>query len=546
MVLRSKRISVMMVWALLQICLFQSSRADEKASETVPPSEQQQQPSFDLWELRVKGNTLLDNKQVEMTVYPFLGPGKDVNVVDQARAALENLYHNKGYKTVAVDIPEQDVVNGVVYLQVTEGKVSRLRVKGSRYFSLGKIKKTIPELAEGSVPNLPKMQQQLAELGRQSGDRKIIPIMRAGKTPGTLEVDLKVKDKLPLHGSVGINGRNSQNTTRTRLVTNISYDNLWQRFHSASFMFLTSPENNNEVEVFSGTYVLPVIDNSTRLAMYVVSSSSNTNAISQAGSGGANIIGTGDIYGLRLIKAFPSSPAFIHSATLGVDYKSFSTDLPGVKKHVNYLPFSARYNTQFRGSDYQAGLNLGVNFSLRGLINNDTAKFDSTHNDKGQRNGARPNYIYLTLDGNFNYRLPWEMALQGRFAAQIADSPLISYEQFFMGGATLVRGYFESQALADDGVMGSLELHSPRLAPNDWSFVNKLNGLVFFDAAKGWIKQALPGQESSVSLYSAGVGMRFKLWRYMVGKLDWAWPLKANGDIQSGESRLHFNVAFEF
>ncbi len=546
MVLRSKRISVVMVWALLQICLFQSSRADENASETVPPSEQQQQPSFDLWELRVKGNTLLDNKQVEMTVYPFLGPGKDVNVVDQARAALENLYHNKGYKTVAVDIPEQDVVNGVVYLQVTEGKVSRLRVKGSRYFSLGKIKKAIPELAEGSVPNLPKMQQQLAELGRQSGDRKIIPIMRAGKTPGTLEVDLKVKDKLPLHGSVGINGRNSQNTTRTRLVTNISYDNLWQRFHSASFMFLTSPENNNEVEVFSGTYVLPVIDNSTRLAMYVVSSSSNTNAISQAGSGGANIIGTGDIYGLRLIKAFPSSPSFIHSATLGVDYKSFSTDLPGVKKYVNYLPFSARYNTQFRGSDYQAGLNLGVNFSLRGLINNDTAKFDSTHNDKGQRNGARPNYIYLTLDGNFNYRLPWEMALQGRFATQIADSPLISYEQFFMGGATSVRGYFESQALADDGVMGSLELHSPRLVPNDWSFVNKINGLVFFDAAKGWIKQALPGQESSVSLYSAGVGMRFKLWRYMVGKLDWAWPLKANGDIRSGESRLHFNVAFEF
>ncbi len=546
MVLRSKRISVAMILALLQISLFQISRADEKASETVPSSEQQQQPSFDLWELRVKGNTLLDNKQVEMTVYPYLGPGKDVNVVDQARAALESLYHNKGYKTVAVDIPEQDVVNGVVYLQVTEGKVSRLRVKGSRYFSLGKIKQAIPELAEGSVPNLPKMQQQLAELGRQSGDRKIIPIMRAGKTPGTLEVDLKVKDKLPLHGSVGINGRNSQNTTRTRLVTNISYDNLWQRFHSASFMFLTSPENNNEVEVFSGTYVLPVMDNSTRLAMYVVNSASNTNAISQAGSGGANIIGTGDIYGLRLIKAFPSSPSFIHSATLGVDYKSFSTDLPGVKKYVNYLPFSARYNTQFRGSEYQAGLNLGVNFSLRDLIDNDTAKFDSTNNDKGQRNGARPNYIYLTLDGNFNYRLPWEMALQGRFATQIADSPLISYEQFFMGGATSVRGYFESQALADDGVMGSLELHSPRLAPDDWSFVNKLNGLVFFDAARGWIKQALPGQESTVSLYSAGVGMRFKLWRYMVGQLDWAWPLKANGDIRSGESRLHFNVAFEF
>ena len=87
------------------------------------------QSGFDLWELRVKGNTLLDKKQLEMTVYPFLGPKKSIDVVEQARSALENVYQMQGYKTVSVDIPEQDVVNGVVYLQVVEGKISRLRVK---------------------------------------------------------------------------------------------------------------------------------------------------------------------------------------------------------------------------------------------------------------------------------------------------------------------------------------------------------------------------------------------------------------------------------
>lgn len=77
---------------------------------------------------------LARQKQLERTVYHFLGPNKSIDNVEAARAAVEDLYRTNGYQTVAVDIPEQDVKNGVVYLQVVEGKVSRLRVKDSRYF----------------------------------------------------------------------------------------------------------------------------------------------------------------------------------------------------------------------------------------------------------------------------------------------------------------------------------------------------------------------------------------------------------------------------
>lgn len=499
------------------------------------------QAGFDLWELRVKGNTLLERQEVERTVYPFLGPKKDIDTVEQARSALENLYQAKGYKTVAVDIPEQDVVNGVVYLQVVEGRISRLRVKDSRYFSLGKIKQAVPALAEGSVPNLPKMQEQLTELSKQSGDRKIIPIMRAGKTPGTLEVDLKVKDELPLHGSVALTGRNSQDTTRTRVVTALSYDNLWQRFHSASFMYQTSPENNDEVEVFSGTYVMPLFDSSTRLALYAVSSQSDAQ-IAQAGD--TNVIGSGQIYGARLVKAFPSSETYLHSATIGVDYKDFKEDIllgdvNARSAPVSYLPFTAQYRGTFRDPDYLASFNLGLNFSLRGVANDD-------EEFANKRANSRANYFYVTATGNLQYNLPWGMELFSRIATQFADSPLISNEQFSMGGATTVRGYYESQVLADDGVMGSLELQSPRLAPDDWDFINNLRAVVFTDAANGWIKQALPGQQRSIALYSAGFGVRFQLWRYLVGALDLAYPLIANGNIRSGESRLHFKVGLEF
>ncbi len=82
--------------------------------------------------------------------------------VEKAREALEKAYHGAGYLTVLVSIPQQKVNGGVVRLEVTEAPVDRLRVVGSRYYSLGEIKAAAPELAEGKVPNFNDMQKQLA------------------------------------------------------------------------------------------------------------------------------------------------------------------------------------------------------------------------------------------------------------------------------------------------------------------------------------------------------------------------------------------------
>ena len=103
----------------------QQELQQEAVAEVVQQTAQQKPATFDLLELRVKGSTKLDKKQLERTIYPFLGPKKSLENVDLARTALEELYRNQGYQTVTVDIPEQDVKNGIVYLQVVEGKVSR-------------------------------------------------------------------------------------------------------------------------------------------------------------------------------------------------------------------------------------------------------------------------------------------------------------------------------------------------------------------------------------------------------------------------------------
>src|SRR5262245_55078889 len=87
---------------------------------------------FDVMEYRVLGNTVLAARDIESAVYPFLGPAKSLDDVEQARLALENAYRSAGRGTVFVDIPEQDVgEDGVIRLRVTEGRLNTVRVTGA-------------------------------------------------------------------------------------------------------------------------------------------------------------------------------------------------------------------------------------------------------------------------------------------------------------------------------------------------------------------------------------------------------------------------------
>ena len=58
-------------------------------------------------EYRVTGAHRLPEVEVQEAVYPFLGPGRTERDVEQACAALEKAYYEKGFQTVSVEIPPQ-------------------------------------------------------------------------------------------------------------------------------------------------------------------------------------------------------------------------------------------------------------------------------------------------------------------------------------------------------------------------------------------------------------------------------------------------------
>lgn len=494
-------------------------------------------PSFNVFEFQIDGNTVLPKGKLEEAVYPFLGVTKTIDDIEKARVALEKTYLDAGYLTISVSIPQQEVNAGLVKLMVTEGKVERLRVTDSKYTSLAEVKSRVSEFEEGKVPNFPVAQQQLTTVNRGQ-NRQVTPVLRAGKSPGKVEVDLKVQDQLPVHGSLEVNDKYSQNTTKTRINGSVRYENLWQKDHSIGISFQLSPENTDEVQVLSATYLIPRM-NGDYFAAYGVLSKSSAKVSSV---GDLSVLGNNNILGVRYIHPLPLLENYYHSATVGADYKDSNdsaSELP-----ISYSAFTLGYDGTLQDKESQTQLNLGLNFSLRGLGNKE-------EQFAYKRYLAQPNYVYLRSELKHTQKLLYDWSLQAKLGAQVANGPLISAEQFAMGGVDTVRGYLESSALGDNGVMTSLELRTPPLKKfikSDFVKVSfkELYAFSFVDAAKVSIYDPLPSQNKTSDLLSVGLGIKLKATNGIFTNLDYAHTLRDAGEVKSGDDRLHFKVGFEW
>jgi len=502
------------------------------------------QTRFDIWEFQVQGSTVLSQSQIELAVMPHLGLNRSLDDVEAARKSLEQVYKSSGFPTGLVSIPEQEINEGVVRLLVTEGRIARIKISGSKYHSPRLIRHQMVSLRHGNVPYLPEVQKELEAINRASQDRRITPVLKAGRRRGTLDVELKVNDDLPLHGKLELNGRNSSATTRTRASGTISYNNLWQKQHNFSLQYQTAPEQPEQVKVLVSSYVMPMGKENDKLAFYVVDSNSNV-------ATGANftVVGKGKVYGARAVFLLNGTENYFHSLSFGADHKNFSESVlqqgadTGTTP-ITYMPFTLSYDGTTRGVSSSTHFNTAVIFSIRGLVSKQE-EFDN------KRPFTRDNFIYFRGDFTHTAQLGTSASLVVRISTQISDQPLISNEQFSAGGVDSVRGYFESQSLGDEGTFASLELHSKNLANSDSGhWLQQSEWLVFYDAAKLKVREALTTaqfkQPSHYTLSGAGVGYRFRAWKTFTGSLDVGVALENLGDVKKDDVRVHFNLGYEF
>jgi len=492
---------------------------------------------FDIFEFRVEGNSLLESEAIEKALGPHLGEARSFDDVEAARAALEATYHKNGWLTVLVTVPEQEVRDGEVGLQVLEAPIGRSYVRGTRYTAPGVIRQQVAELTEGRVPNFDRLQAELGQLN-SNPDLKATPILKPGVRPGTVDSVLDIDDQSPVHGSVEISNRHSPNTSATRIGASVRYDNLFQSRHSLGLTVQRAPEDFYQIRVAALSYAIPLGPQGEAFNLQVVHSRSRLERLTN--SPGLGVLGNADIVGLRwVLPVFTSAPppqatvpesSTRHMLTLGIDHKRLGQSIlvdgkPELSSPVDYAPLYLNYNASLQDASWTLAADLGATLGLRGLLGGQDREFAA------RRAGTSANF-FVARAGFQASKTSGGWNTIGRFETQWSPDPVIGNEQFLMGGANTVRGYLEGETAGDRGARLSFEVRSPERAvagAPSWRWM----GLGFAEYAT--LSTLVPGSSGSseattARLGGAGLGLRF------FGRQQWAIELDAARALENGPS----------
>lgn len=524
---------------------------------------------------RVEGNTVLTAEKVNGIVLAHTGPTQRFGDVEKARTALEAAYHEAGYPTVLVVVPEQTIEEGIVRLQVIESKLGRVEIVGNQYFMQRYILERLPSLQPNAILYEPTVMEELNRINANP-DLKVTPVLSVGEIPGTVDLKLQVRDRLPLHAFLEWNNRGTPNSPRQRLSGTAQYNNLFDRDQIITFQTIQTPQDWGAVSVYSLSYVIPLQRRGHMIAAYGAVSDSKSVLDGSAlplFPGDINVAGNATVFGGRYIFPLSEKEGAADQLSLGIDYKRLGKNeadfagTPGapptlISPHVYYAPLSAAYTGSRSDDQGTTRLSASIRGYVAGMVPGGGKK--DFAGDPGAP--ADPNDLSTLLDdippnregssGTFavlqggverSQPLPKGFLFSAKLDGQLASEPLISAEQYFAGGLDTVRGYRENEALGDDALHWSVELFTPPLPevlPPAWK--QNLRVTFFYDAASLWVREAPPGQKDHQGLAGVGVGIRLGLTDYIQARIDQAWTARDAPVTEKGASFLHFLVRLAF
>jgi hemolysin activation/secretion protein len=536
--------------ALLALCAGMGGFVRAQGAPAAPPSAPAPavaNPAFDILEYDIEGNSVLTPAQVETAVQDHLGPGRHMGDVEAARAALESAYQKAGYLTVSVDVPEQRIEDGVVRLSVLEGQLRAVYVTGSRYHDQGWIRAHVAGLQPGTVPNFNDVQQQIASVSRD--DRRIQPVIKPGRLPGTIDIDLQVNDTWPGGGSVELNNQGARGTTALRMLASAHYDNMRQRDEALTATVQFAPEKPQESEVGILNYAVPVADGDT-LATNLVISNSNVDTL-----GGTQVLGKGFTGGLRWQHPIALQNGY-WTISAGADFKNLRQRTQfgegGIDTPLRYLPFQLGVFGLWSSDADRVSFNGSGTFAIGRIFQRDVAcpaGDGTTLQDQFlcSRQGADGSFGIVRGDLHASHRFA-AAELSMRAGAQFASEPLVNAEQYSLGGAETVRGYFEGEATGDEGALVSAELATLDLSGplHLAERARNISLLAFADAGLAYNIDPAVGEPGHIALLAFGAGTRVSLRNGLEGQLDVAWPQKPVPGRPHPDLHVHARAAWQF
>jgi len=485
--------------------------------------------------VEVLGSTAFSPAELEAAVASFIGKEATFEDLLAIRAAITTLYTSNGYTTSGAFLPPQDLTDGVVKVQVVEGAIEKIEIQGLRRLRSDYVRSRL-NLATQAPVNIRRLEEALQLLQLNPLTSSVQAELSAGTSPGFSVLTVNVKEAQPLTANFLVENRDSPSVGSIRGTAAIAHNNFLGFGDRLSVDYGVSKGINS----YNINYEIPVNARDGTLSLSYNNSSST---IIEEPFGSLDINADSYTLSLGFRQPLVRTPTTEFTLGLSFDLRESQTYL------LENIPFSfppvaESENGKSRLSVLrfsQDWVNRSTNrvLAARSQFSFGLDAFDATVNNSG-------------VDGRFTSWLgqfQWVQALGrdtiliARTGAQLSFDSLLPIEQFSIGGIETVRGYRQNQRVADNGIVGSVEVRVPIVRQS--SGFGTIQLAPFFDIGTVWNNnEEIP---SPTTLASLGLGLRWQLDRYFSARLDWGIPLiSVNNKGHSLQDKgLYFSIRFQ-
>ncbi len=512
-------------------------------------------------EFRLEGNREIATPTLKEQIRTFEGRRITAEELQEVRTILTRYYVSQGYINSGAIIPDQSVDDGVVRIEIIEGRLTDIEVKAGESETLrlrdGYITSRL-QRGEGEVLNTEVLQERLQILQQNPLIKRFNAQLGPGLRPGEARLDLEIKEARPYALGFNFNNHRSPSVGAYR-------GEIWGRHRNLSGWgdSLYARYGLTEgLKDYTLDYSVPLSARDTLLVLHAENSDSEV--VSEPFRE-INIESEAETYSISLRHPFYKTYTEdfhykVFEAGVTLEHRKSETSLldrpysfsPGVQEGESKLAvLRLTQNWLDRSRTRVIAAYSSFNFGLDAL--------DATINDGLNAQGEpviEPDGKFVSWIGQFRWieRLPdyWDSQLWFRADLQLSNDDLLPLEKFAIGGAASVRGYRENQLTRDSGLILSLEwrvpiatLKLPRLSRRDDD--GKLFLAPFLDYGRGW-NHDLETPEPKY-LASAGLGLIWEPSEQLRAELYWGKDLKdapesEDNDLQ--DEGIHFAIEVTF
>jgi len=486
-------------------------------------SPQQASPQVVVSGFTFQGNHTYDSATLLGLIASEVGKPMTLEQIRETAARIADYYHRNGYPLVKVVVPQQTFGNDrPVKLAVFEGLLGDIDVRGNQRYSSNRVRAALDAAGtKASEPiKLHEVERALTKLNRQSGITTSATL-RPGSDQGHTNLLVDVKEAPRVTGSIEVNNYGSKDTGEYRLLPRLKLQNLSGRGDELNLIGMQSLGDGDAWFGYTN-YTTPLNAYGTSVEFY-----GSTGNVSVGRDfkvleieGDSTSLGMG----LHQDQVLSARNVLTYSAWLeSTDLKQSMLDTIVVHDKVRKVRFGVALDHSDLSGRTLASMDLhqGLGKMLGGMEN------DSVESSRSYA-GADNQFTKVTFDLMRIQRVTPRLLAIPRLYGQYALDPLVSSEQFAVGGVNSVKGHAPSVYSGDNGFTASLEGRYDLFAADQrYQLIGSVSH------GRTYIKKAFLDQDDEQDISGVSLGVFANPIKPVQLRLDWGVPLGAKTEDSS-------------